>query len=148
MKTLYTTICRPGGMIINPRDGISDQTPTICDPGNLIYMVADKLIIMTAYAEMHQAHTSRPIDSQLMTRAFIKSLAPLLEQELSYSDPQAIDNPLNDTSMSKWLESLDDYLSKFRGVNKFPLAYVARAQVAVKPHAAYPATEYKMLINR
>ena len=45
--------------------------------------------------------------------------------------------------MSKWLESLDEYLIKWRGVNKCPLAYVARYQVAVKPHAMYPATDYK-----
>ena len=31
MKTLCTTICRPGGMIINPRANIADQPPTICD---------------------------------------------------------------------------------------------------------------------
>ena len=37
--------------------------------------------------------------------------------------------------MSKWLESLDDYLSKYRGMNKCPLEYVARSQVAVKLHA-------------
>ena len=28
-------------------------------------------------------------------------------------------------------------------MSKFPLAYVARAQVAVKPHATDPATEYE-----
>ena len=45
--------------------------------------------------------------------------------------------------MSKCLESLDDYLLKCREVNKSPLAYVARAQVVVKPHATDPATEYE-----
>ena len=45
--------------------------------------------------------------------------------------------------MSKWLESLDYYLLICRVVNKFPLAYVARAQVAVKPHVEDPATEYE-----
>ena len=71
------------------------------------------------------------------------SLVPLLEQEIVYSDPQAIYNPLNYTYMSKWIESLYDYLLKFRGVNKCPLAYVARAQVEVKPHAADPTTDYE-----
>ena len=45
--------------------------------------------------------------------------------------------------MFTWLESLDDYLLKYQGVNKFPLAYVAKAQVAVKPHATDPATDYE-----
>ena len=45
--------------------------------------------------------------------------------------------------MSKWIESLDDYVLKFGGVNKLPLAYVARSQVAVKPHAMDPATDYE-----
>ena len=72
-----TTIRRPGGMIINPRANISDQPPTIRDPGHLISMVVEKRILMTAYAEMHQARTSRPIDSQLMICPFIMSLAPL-----------------------------------------------------------------------
>ena len=40
MKTLYTTIRRPGGMIINPRANIADQPPNICGPGHLISMVA------------------------------------------------------------------------------------------------------------
>ena len=71
------------------------------------------------------------------------SLSPLQEQELAYSEPQAIYKPLKYTLMSKWLESLDDYLSKFRGANKCPLEYVARPQVAVKPHAADPDTEYE-----
>ena len=68
------------------------------------------------------------------------SLALLQEQELAYSNPQAIYKLTKDTSMSKWLDSLDDYLLKCRGVNKCPLAYVARSQVAVKPHATDPAT--------
>ena len=45
--------------------------------------------------------------------------------------------------MSKCLESLDDYLLKCRGVNKCPLAYVVRSQVAVKPHAMDPAIDYE-----
>ena len=67
MKTLCTTIRRPGGMIINLRANIADQPPTIRDPSHLIYMVAEKRLIMTAYVAMHQASTSRPIESQLMT---------------------------------------------------------------------------------
>ena len=83
MKTLYRTIRRPGGIIIKQRENIANQPPTICDPGHLISMVADKRLLVTAYAEMHQARTSRPIDSQLMTRGFIMSLDPLQEQELA-----------------------------------------------------------------
>ena len=59
MKTLCTTIHRPGGMIINPRENTADEPPTISDPGHLIYMVAEKRILMIDYSEMHQAHTSR-----------------------------------------------------------------------------------------
>ena len=44
--------------------------------------------------------------------------------------------------MSKWLESLYEYLLTCQGVHKCPLAYVARAQVAGKPHAKDPATDY------
>ena len=36
MKTLCMTIRCPGGMIINPRANITDQLPTIRDPGHLI----------------------------------------------------------------------------------------------------------------
>ena len=93
MKTLCTTIRRPGRIIINLRENIADQPPTISDPGHLILMLADKHLLMTAYAEMHQARTSRPIESKSMTRAFIMSLAPLQEQELDYRKPRAIDNP-------------------------------------------------------
>ena len=64
-------------MVINPRDNIADQPPTIRDPGHLISVVAEKRLLVTAYAEMYQARTSRPIDSQLMTRSFIMSLYPL-----------------------------------------------------------------------
>ena len=143
MKTLCTTIRCPGGMINNPRENIADQPPTICDPGHLISMVVEKRILMTAYAAMHQAHTSIPIDSQSMICPFIMSFAPLREQDLAFSEPQSIDNPLRDTSMYKWFESLDDYILKFWGVNIFPLAYVAISQVAVKPHATDPATDYE-----
>ena len=65
---------------------------------------------MTAYAVMHQPRTSRPINAQTMTRTFIMSLAPLRERELVYKDPVAIEKPLKDTTMAKWLEGLDDYL--------------------------------------
>ena len=143
MKTLCMTIRCPGGMIINTRANIDDQPPTICDPGHLISMLPEKRLLMTAYTAMHQERTLRPIDSQLMTRAFIMSLAPLQEQDLAYSEQRAIDKPLRDTSMSKWFESLDDYLLKCRGVNKCPLAYVARFQVEVKPHTMDPATNYE-----
>ena len=67
MKILCMNICCQGGMIINPRANISDQPPTIRDPGHLISMVAEKRLLMTGYAAMHQARTSRPIDSQSMT---------------------------------------------------------------------------------
>ena len=134
-------IRRPGGMIINLRANISDQPPTIHEPGHLISMVSEKRILMTAYAAMHQARTSRPIDSKSTTRAFIMSLAPLREQEMAYRELQAIYKPLRDTSVSKWIESLYEYLLKCRGVNNPPLAYVARSQVAVKPHAMDPATD-------
>ena len=143
MKTLCTTIRRPGGMIINPRANISDQPPTICDPDHLIYMVAEKRLLMTAYAAMHQTRTLIPIDSKSMNRVLIISLAAIPEQELSYNEPQAIYNPLKDTLMSKWLESIDDYLLKFWGVNKCPLSYVARTQISVKPHATDPDTNYE-----
>ena len=83
MKTLCTTICCPVGMIINPMDNITDQTPTIRDPGHLISAVDDKQLLVTSYAAMHQAHTSIPNDSQSMTQSFIISLAPLLETELA-----------------------------------------------------------------
>ena len=77
MKTLCMTIRCPGGMIINPRKNIADQPPTIRDPGHLISMVAEKRLLMTDHAAMHQARTSRPIDTELTTQSFIMSLAPL-----------------------------------------------------------------------
>ena len=64
MKTLCTTIRLPGRIMINPRANIADQPPTIREPGHLISMVAEKQLLMSAYAEMHQSLTSRPIDSQ------------------------------------------------------------------------------------
>ena len=79
MNTLCTTIHRPGVMIINLRDNIADQPPTIFDPGHLIYMLSEKRLLMTAYAATHQACTSRPIDPQLMNRAFIMYFSPIRE---------------------------------------------------------------------
>ena len=104
MKTLCTTIRCSGGMIINTRVNIADQPPTIREPGHLISMVAEKSLLMTAYAAMHQARTSRPIDSQSMTWSFSMYLASLREKYLDYSEPRAIYKPLRYTSMSKWLE--------------------------------------------
>ena len=71
------------------------------------------------------------------------SFVTLREQDLAYSEPRAIDKPQRDTSISKWLESLDDYLLKCWRVNKCPLEYVARFQVAAKPHAMDTATNYE-----
>ena len=142
MKTLCATARYPGGMIPNPTAHVAGQAPTIRDPGHVITMVAEKRLIMTAYAAMHQTCTSRPINARTMTRPSIMSLAPLRELELAYSDPTPIDKPLKDTPMPKWLESLDDYLLKRRGVNKTPLAYVKRESVAVLGHADDPSTGY------
>ena len=83
-------------MIINPRENIADQPPTIRDTGHLIYMVAEKWLLMNSYAAMHQAHTSRLIDSQSMNQSFSMSIVPLQKQELSYSDPQEIYKTLKD----------------------------------------------------
>ena len=104
MKTLCTTIRCQSGMIINPRANFAAQPPTLRDPSHFISMVSKKHHTMPAYTEIHQARTSRPMDSQPMTRAFIMSLAPLQEQELAHSKPRAIDEPLRDTSMSDWFE--------------------------------------------
>ena len=93
------------------RDVINVSAETaraITNQGHLISIVAEKRLLMTAYAAMYQARTSRPIDSQSMTWAFIMSLDPQREQDLAYSEPRAIDKPQRDTSMSKWLQSLDD----------------------------------------
>ena len=76
-ENLCTNIRCPGGMIINPRAIITEKHTTIRDPGYLISMVAEKRLLMNAYAAMNQACTLRPIDSQSITRAFIMSLAPL-----------------------------------------------------------------------
>ena len=143
MKTLCTTSRCPFGMIVNPRANIADQPPTIRDPSHLISMVAEKRLLMTAYAEMHQERTLIPIDSQYTTLAFIMYLAPLQEQDLFYREPQEIYKPLKYTLMSKWLESLDAYLLKCQEANKCSLAYVARSKVSVKPHATDPATDYE-----
>ena len=48
MKTLCTSIRYPGGIIINLRDNISDQPPTIRDPNQSISMVAEKRLLVTA----------------------------------------------------------------------------------------------------
>ena len=42
MRTLCTTIRRPGGSIPNPRVAVRGQPPIIRDPGNVISMVAEK----------------------------------------------------------------------------------------------------------
>ena len=94
MRTLCTTIRRPGGSIPNPRVAVRGQPPIIRDPGNVISMVAEKRLILTAYAAMRQTRTSRPINAQTMTRTFIMSLAPLREQERVYKDPVSIEKPL------------------------------------------------------
>ena len=142
MKTLCNTIRRPGGTIPNPRARTSGQPPTIKDPGNVVSMVAEKRLILTAYAAMHQTRTSRPINALTMTRTFIMSLAPLREQELVYKDPAAIEKPLKDTTMARWLEGLDDYLMILRGVNKCPLGYVKRESVSVTAHLDDPSSGY------
>ena len=142
MKTLCNTIRRPGGSIPNPRARTTGQHPIIRDPGNVISMVAEKRLILTAYAAMHQTRTSRPINAETMTRTFTMSLAPLREQELVYTYPIAIVKPLKDTTMAKWLEGLDDYLMILRGVNKCPLGYVKRDTVSVTAHADDPSIGY------
>ena len=120
MKTLCNAIRRPGGSIVNPRAALPDQPPTIRDPGNVISMVAEKRLVMTAYAAMHQTRTSRPITPATMTRVYIMSLSPLRDLELSYPTLVNMEKPLKDATMSKWLESLDDFLLKVRGVRKCP----------------------------
>ena len=142
MKTLCNTIRRPGGSIPNPRARIAGQPPVIRDPGNVVSMVAEKRLILTAYAAMHQTRTSRPINATTMTRAFIMSLSPLREQELVYKDPDPIEKPIKDATMAKWLEGLDNYLMILRGVNKCPLGYVKRDIVAVPEHADDPSIGY------
>ena len=86
----------------------AETARTITNQGHLISMVAKKRLLMTACAAIHQALTSIPIDSQSMTWAFIMSLDPQREQDLAYSEPRAIDKPQRDTSMSKWLDSVDN----------------------------------------
>ena len=93
IRTLCTTIRRPGGTIPNQRVAVRDQLPIIRDPGNVISMVAEKRLILTAYAVMNQTRTSRPINAETTTRAFIMSLSLLREQELAYKDPVSIENP-------------------------------------------------------
>ena len=142
MRTLCTNIRRPGGSITNPRVAVRGQPPIIRDPRNVISMVAEERLILTAYAAMHQTRTSSPINAQTMTRTFIMSLVPLREQKLVYKDLVSIANPLKDATVAKWLEGLDEYLMILRGVNKCPLSYVKRNLVAVTVHANDPSIGY------
>ena len=100
---------------------------------------------MTAYAAMHLTRTSRPITPATMTRVWIMSLAPLRELEQSYATLGDMEKPLTNTTMSKWLEALDDFLLKVRGVRKCPLAYVTREPATVPPHATDPTAGYSSI---
>ena len=145
MRTLCNTIRRPGGSIPNPRAAQADQPPTIRDPGSVISMVAEKRLVMTAYAAMHQTRTSRPITPATMTRAHIMSLSPLRDLEKSYATLASMEKPTTNYSMSKWLEALDDFLLKVRGVQKCPLAYCTRESATVQAHATDPSTGYSSI---
>ena len=101
MRTLCTNIRRPGGSIPNPRVAVRGQPPIIRDPRNVISMVVEERLILTAYAAMHQTRTFRLINTQTMARSFIMSLAPLRDQELAYKDPVSIEKHLKDTTMAK-----------------------------------------------
>ena len=63
MRSLCTTIRRTGCSIPNLRVVVRGQPLIIRYPGNVLSMVAEKRLILTAYAAMHQTRTSRLINT-------------------------------------------------------------------------------------
>ena len=54
MNALAKSIQYLGGTKSNPRDSVAGQPPTIINPVNLVSIVAEKCLIITAYAAIHQ----------------------------------------------------------------------------------------------
>ena len=109
-------------MIPSPHTAVQGQPANLRNPGHVIYMIAEKRLILTSYATMHLSRTSRPINAVILTRDCITFLSPLCEQEKAYSTNNSADKLKKDTSMHKWIEILDDHLMKVRGVLKVSLS--------------------------
>jgi uncharacterized membrane protein YgcG len=129
VKQLCATLRKPGGAIPNP---VIDGA-LMTDPGIVVSPLAERNLSLAAFWLKHLVRVSRLPVLTMATEEALKGWIERKRYEQDWTAPTE-DKPKIDTKdWYRTLENFRNYLSRYPGATKIPLAYVVRDKVEVEP---------------
>lgn len=139
---LCRVIRRPGGTIPNPSADQPDQPATIPATGYSISIRAEQNIKLAAYFIRHRVdRISRPVTIAYIQVENVRELREMKDAEAKYEKPETKPT-LNDKNWPKTFEAIHDYLSRVRGDDGLPLAYLIRKDRGLPLPELDPTPDY------
>ena len=136
IKTLCSSVRKPAGTIAqpgwvapnpNPNQIVAPQVPRA---GKVIPAICEQRLLMAAYGASIYELIGREITPVSLSRARLKQFKLHKAMVDNHNEPEQLPDISKTYSTMKFLDQLPTYLCEVMGVNKVPLAYVIRNEVA------------------
>ena len=137
-------VCRPGGMMQNP-NAAAPPAAQIPNPGLAVTLHAENNLKLACYFLRYKEHTSRVVTADMITLASAWELCPYCEWEENHNNVEAPE--INAKDWPRTIEAIEEYLRGCLGVQKTPLAYVIRDDIAIPadPAGGYPSRQDELI---
>ena len=158
VENLCKVVRRPGGMMQNPNAAAppgadaaaaaaaAAQPAQIPNPGLAVTLRAENNLKLACYFLRYKERTSRAVTADMITLASVRELRPYREWEENHKDVEAPE--INAKDWPRTIEAIEEYLRGCLGVQKTPLAYVIRDDIAipaVDPAGGYPSRQDELI---
>ena len=154
VKEMCGNVRKPRGTIPNPAydavNPVAGVSPTISNPGVSMGLPCEKLLCQLCYYCFHMHRIQREFTAQGSTLAKLNDLWRFKESiDEEDEDEVKVPEPLkNVENIRQALDDIDHYLSRKRGMDGVPLAYVVRASakiLASSPSYGLPSFDAEMI---
>jgi hypothetical protein len=139
VKTLCSSLRKPGGVIVQPVRGAGrGDGGVVPNRGVYVSALAERNMEAACYMAVHYARTMRTLTAQDITLVNVRRYAQYKQAEDAFNER---DEVLKLEKPEKVIEFIDDwpeYLALVNGQNGCPLSYVIRADVNIPNEANDP----------
>ena len=126
IKTLCSSVRKPGGMIANPNAAVEGQPAQIPNPGFNIPAICEKRMIAATYTARTYDLIGRPITVDSMSRSRLKAYENHRQLVKEHEDPEKLPEVSRTFGIVKAMDLVPSHLHDRLGVRKVPLIYVIR----------------------
>jgi hypothetical protein len=138
VKTLCTTLRKPGGMIAGVAAEDGGAVPQVPNPGVYVATRAEMNLSSACYMARHYYRTSRILTAPELTQARMHRYAQYKEAEEAYKEPDDLLKLSKPDKIIDFIDEWPEHLALYDGQNARPLVYVIRLDQAVPPAAGDP----------